>query len=581
MTDPYFWAERPGDSSPKDITQFASGGSSQSDPDAAPHRIKDLDPGEYDIYVSDGFGGGKRGPTAHTQESVFYKNVIGAFSPVVLVDHEFMQTNPVLRARAVSDGTEQDFKISEIRKGELETFADGGDVALETWYDKSGNGNDVTPPSSGGGPTLVSGGTTATNSAGDVASDFAINDELTVGMSGSGGVALGLLVDPTASGLIANLDGLKVTYDGSDIIAKLKKTGSGFVDVADLPAADSVDIYNGDYYTADTVDNYIHIWDGSTTTTRTTPENSPRFVRVYDGNLYVGYQGGEIEKYDGSTWTTLSPVNETAPMGFMRVVGDYLYYGTGAPAVNRYDGSNFTEIGDLSSADLNEPSGLASFNGNLYVSGKGYYDDVAVWDGNSWANIYDGTAIRDIAATANALYTYEDDDEVYRNDGSGFSATSFPGNSTFIDVGRVMEVFDGNIWVTDYDKNLYSYNGSSWTKERSSLPGIGQMLTARPGMAKLIITREIGIVDEYNATITKRASVSRGSGVIPVIVSHNPGTSLTVRVGSTKNTINTGISRTNTNQLSLGNGFEGTVRRMALFDKYLNSSDRSTLESYL
>ena len=66
----------------------------------------------------------------------------------------------VVRVRRSSDNSEQDFTVSEINSGALVSFVgSGNDGFVETWYDQSGNGNNLTQSTDGKQPTIVTSGT--------------------------------------------------------------------------------------------------------------------------------------------------------------------------------------------------------------------------------------------------------------------------------------------------------------------------------------------------------------------------------------------------------------------------------------
>ena len=69
----------------------------------------------------------------------------------------------VVRVRRSSDNSEQDFNASGVHSGALVDFVgSGNDGFVETWYDQSGNGNDVTQTTSGKQPKIVSSGSLVT-----------------------------------------------------------------------------------------------------------------------------------------------------------------------------------------------------------------------------------------------------------------------------------------------------------------------------------------------------------------------------------------------------------------------------------
>jgi len=65
-----------------------------------------------------------------------------------------------VRVRRSSDNSEQDFTVSEINSGALVDFVgSGNDGFVETWYDQSGNSNDLTQATASKQPTVVTSGT--------------------------------------------------------------------------------------------------------------------------------------------------------------------------------------------------------------------------------------------------------------------------------------------------------------------------------------------------------------------------------------------------------------------------------------
>ena len=64
-----------------------------------------------------------------------------------------------VRVRRSSDDSEQDFTVSEINSGALVSFVgSGNDGFVATWYDQSGNGNNLTQATASKQPTIVTSG---------------------------------------------------------------------------------------------------------------------------------------------------------------------------------------------------------------------------------------------------------------------------------------------------------------------------------------------------------------------------------------------------------------------------------------
>jgi hypothetical protein len=71
-----------------------------------------------------------------------------------------------VRVRRSSDNSEQDFTVSEISSGALVGFVgSGNDGFVETWYDQSGNGNDLTQATDAKQPTIVTSGSLNTRNS--------------------------------------------------------------------------------------------------------------------------------------------------------------------------------------------------------------------------------------------------------------------------------------------------------------------------------------------------------------------------------------------------------------------------------
>lgn len=68
----------------------------------------------------------------------------------------------VVRVRRSSDNAEADFTATEITDGTLTTWTGANDGFVTTWYDQSGNGNNVTQSTAANQPQLVSSGSVLT-----------------------------------------------------------------------------------------------------------------------------------------------------------------------------------------------------------------------------------------------------------------------------------------------------------------------------------------------------------------------------------------------------------------------------------
>lgn len=161
-TTPFFWAERSDQSSIRPITDFTKEGlaSSLDFDNAPPHSLPVMEKGKYDLYISEGKGGEKRGPSAHiARDDVIDAAFAGSADVVGLIGYG--GAGPALRARRLSDGAEKDFSIYDLNDGELSSWAGGSDAVLVTLYNAAGS-KDINPMTSRTLPYAARGGTPIT-----------------------------------------------------------------------------------------------------------------------------------------------------------------------------------------------------------------------------------------------------------------------------------------------------------------------------------------------------------------------------------------------------------------------------------
>jgi hypothetical protein len=67
-------------------------------------------------------------------------------------------TGPVVRVRRSSDNTEQDFTATQVTDGTLTTFCGAGNGFVRTWYDQSGNAQNLGQSTTANQPQIVAAG---------------------------------------------------------------------------------------------------------------------------------------------------------------------------------------------------------------------------------------------------------------------------------------------------------------------------------------------------------------------------------------------------------------------------------------
>jgi len=85
-----------------------------------------------------------------------YSGAVGAYS-LRYLSASFLG-NDVILVRRSSDNAEQGFTPTEITDGTLESFCGVGNGFVKTWFDQSGNGNDVTSPTNAEQPEIINSG---------------------------------------------------------------------------------------------------------------------------------------------------------------------------------------------------------------------------------------------------------------------------------------------------------------------------------------------------------------------------------------------------------------------------------------
>lgn len=96
-----------------------------------------------------------------------YSGAVGAYSLRKISN----STTSVVRVRRSSDNAEQDFSAAKVYDGTLEAFVGAGNTGfVTTWYDQSGNSNDLTQPVASEQPTIIDAGVLVTENGNPVVS---------------------------------------------------------------------------------------------------------------------------------------------------------------------------------------------------------------------------------------------------------------------------------------------------------------------------------------------------------------------------------------------------------------------------
>jgi hypothetical protein len=156
--------------------------------------------------------------------------------------------------------------------------------------------------------------------------------------------------------------------------------------------------------------------------------------------LYATFTGAGLYKYDGSTWTQLSPYEPTA----MTATGSLLYatFGNG---VWQYNGSTWTQLTPYS------PEAMIAAGSLLY--GK-YNNGIWQYNGSTWTQLtpYSPTDMIAAGSLLNGKY----DNGIWQYNGSTWTQLT-PYSPTAMVAG-------GSLLYGKYDNGIWQYNGSTWTQ---------------------------------------------------------------------------------------------------------------------
>jgi hypothetical protein len=592
MNDPYFWAERKADSSPRPFSDFTAA-STDSDPNNPPLELSGLEPGQYDVYVSKGENGTKRGPTALTWRNPVAYN----FSADRAWDVAFWADTPVLEAIRQSDSTLQDFAASEVDGGPLESFSNGGEVGLRRLYDQTGGGNHLTAPS-GDEPPIVTSGSLVTGGSGNPTIDLSNGGTL----SGSAPTPTGGLVALTANPsdtdqTFCTANGVKINTTASNVSVKLTSTGTWtsrwrhLTNIANGASVDDLTYQNG-YVWYDNFDDEISRIDsnGNIDTYFSGNSDSSRGMIRLGGDIIWKKGVSDWRLWDGSSWsqvyTNIGP--QTLENRFTSA-SDTTYYGVQATngqlfkVVNDNGGFSIQKIHEFGREGQDS---VTTGGGKIFVwhSYSGTY--FSVYDLENSTELYNST----ISNLSNPVIFYafdecwaEDGTDVYRWTGSGFTK-EYTGIGEFSNEVRIE--FKGNFYTRNDSEldQLLRWDGTSNSADvvldgQAGDTAINEFVHGVPSEKGLLVGGNNGSPD-YDAQVdrlpvgTKTASVSRPSGSGGFVAGYTSD-KLICRVNDTESVTSHNLTIPDTGTFEVGGA--GTLQRAAFFSGVQTPNERQQM----
>jgi hypothetical protein len=209
-------------------------------------------------------------------------------------------SSAVVRVRRSSDNAEADFTATEITDGTLTTWTGANDGFVVTWYDQSGNTNDVSQSTASQQPQLVASGVVVTGGIDfDNSDDFLIGPDLSIGTG------------PRSVFAVARPDTVGVN---ADIIVQLRETsttGGGWAItpevairtnlrtwVSSTPMSTGALNLNSSIYTSGNLHAGSDMWLNGASVTRTSGTDGA--LATATGGIIVGAAtSGSVNPFDG------------------------------------------------------------------------------------------------------------------------------------------------------------------------------------------------------------------------------------------------------------------------------------------
>ena len=232
-----------------------------------------------------------------------------------------------------------------------------------------------------------------------------------------------------------------------------------------------------------------------------------------DTNLYGSFTGGGIWKWDGSSWSQVTP---NIPQ-LMVISGSNLYGSFAGAGIWKWDGSSWVQI------TPNNPQLMVISGSNLYGSFAGA--GIWKWDGSSWMQVTPNNPQLMVTSGAN-LYGAFAGNGIWKYDGSAWSNITSSNPVAIAASGS-------NLYGTFAGNGVWQWNGSTWIQ-----------LTPNDSVSMLApLSSKKAITSFSFANPVASAAIDEGAKTISIILPYNTNvsaliatfttTGLSVKVGST------------------------------------------------
>jgi len=189
-------------------------------------------------------------------------------------------------------------------------------------------------------------------------------------------------------------------------------------------------------------------WDGSSWT-QVTP-NNPQLIVTSVSGLYGSFVGAGIWKWDGLTWSQVTPNNPQ----LMVTLGSNLHGSFTGGGIWQWGGSSWSQV------TPNNPQLLVASGSNLYGSFAG--GGIWKWNGSTWSQVTPNNP-QLMSATDSLLYGAFAGGGIWKWDGSTWSRVT-PSNPEAI-------VASGSTLYGDFGSaGIWKWDGSTWNQVSPNTP---------------------------------------------------------------------------------------------------------------
>jgi hypothetical protein len=253
-----------------------------------------------------------------------------------------------------------------------------------------------------------------------------------------------VLFSKSDDGLIPLFAAVVPTTTGYLALVNRGITGTNFDDMA----KDVYGAFISTFLYANFTGAGIWKWNGSTWS-QVTP-NNPQSMVILGSNLYGSFAGGGIWKYNGATWTQVTPNTPT----MMAVSGSTLYASFAGGGIWKWNGSSWTQI------TPNNPQSMVTLGSNLY----GTFTGGGIWkyNGATWTQVTPNTPTM-MAVSGSTLYGAFAGGGIWQYSGTTWTQVT-PNNP------QLMSATGSLLYGAFTGGGIWKYNGATWTQVTPNTP---------------------------------------------------------------------------------------------------------------